>query len=239
VLAHWGQVTPFGIWRARDFRSAPPPPLWSRRYARDFNEVKDVGARHSAMRPPHQSDVAVFYAAVLAVGTWNPVVSQVTLARQHTLAFNARLFALLNMAISDALVANMHTKYEYRFWRPETAIREAALDGNPRTQADSAWEPFIVTPCFPSYGSAHAAASYAARRVAELLLGDHAIEVTLSSPAAASIVLEYGAFDEITEDIDNARVYGGIHFRFDQRAGGRQGTRIGAWIARHQLRVGR
>jgi hypothetical protein len=239
VLAHWGQVTPFGITRAKNFRSAPPPPLWSRRYARDFNEVKDAGALHSTGRPPHQSDVARFYAAVLAVGTWNPVVSQVTLTRQHTLAFNARLFALLNMAMSDALVAVMETKYVYRFWRPETAIREAALDGNPRTEADPAWEPFIVAPCFPSYGSAHAAASYAARRVAEALLGDHPIAVTLSSPAVAGVVLEYGAFDEITDDIDNARIYGGIHFRFDQRAGGKQGTRIGAWIARHQLRARR
>jgi hypothetical protein len=239
VLAHWGRVTPFGITEVERFRSAPPPPLSSRRYARDFNEVKDAGALHSTSRSPHQADVARFYAAVLAVGTWNPAVSQVTLARQHTLVFNARLFALLNMAISDGLVAVMDTKYDYLFWRPETAIRQAALDSNRLTEADPAWEPFVVTPCFPSYGSAHAAASYAARSVAETLLGDDEIEVMLSSPAVAGIVLEYADFEEITADIDNARVYGGIHFRFDQRAGAKQGTRIGAWIARHTLRVAR
>jgi hypothetical protein len=130
----------------------------------------------------------------------------------------------------------METKYEYPFWRPETAIRDAHLDGNARTTPDAAWTPFITAPCFPSYGSAHAAASYAARAVAEALLGDDEIEVSLSNPAIPDVMLEYTAFDEITEDIDDARVYGGIHFRFDQRAGARQGRKVGAWIVHHNLR---
>jgi len=156
--------------------------------------------------------------------------------QRNRLSFNARLFALVNMAISDALVSVMETKYVYTFWRPETAIRAADLDGNRHTEADSAFEPFIATPCFPSYGSAHAAASYAARNVAEALLGDDGVEVSLSNPAVAGVVLEYNTFEEITEDIDNARVYGGIHFRFDQRAGARQGRKIGAWVVHHNLR---
>jgi hypothetical protein len=239
VLAHWGSVTPFGLTSAHQFRSAPPPPLAGRRYARDLNEVRLVGAQQSEFRSPHLSDVARFYAAVLAVGTWNPAVAQVTLARGHGLSFNARLFALLNMAISDGLIAVMETKYEYDFWRPETAIRAADLDGNSRTEADAAWTPFIVAPCFPGYGSAHASASYAARAVAEALLGEDDVEVMLSHPAVPGIVLDYCAFDEITEDIDDARVYGGIHFRFDQRAGARQGRSIGKWVVRHHLRPDR
>jgi hypothetical protein len=235
VLAHWGQVIPFGIPSAELFHSAPPPPLSSRRYARDLNEVKAVGGADSSLRSPHHTDVARFYAAVLAVATWNPAVSQVSLSRPRRLAFNARLFALVNMAISDALVAVMNTKYEYTFWRPETAIRAAGLDGNRRTSADPGWTPLVAAPCFPSYGSAHAAASYAARTVAEALLGDGEIDVTLSHPAVAGVVLDYCAFEEITDDIDDARVYGGIHFRFDQRAGAAQGRRIGAWMVRHEL----
>ncbi len=235
ILAHWRHVTPFGIPSAELFHSAPPPPLSSRRYARDFNEVKAVGAVDSSLRSPHLADVARFYAAVLAVPTWNPAVSQVTLSRPRRLAFNARLFALVNMAISDALVAVMTTKYEYTFWRPETAIRAAGLDGNRWTSADPGWTPLVAAPCFPSYGSAHAAASYAARTVAEALLGDGEIDVTLSHPAVAGVVLDYCAFEEITDDIDDARVYGGIHFRFDQRAGAVQGRRIGAWMVRHKL----
>ena len=236
VLAHWRHVAPFAMTSADQFRSVRPPRLSNGRYARDFNEVKEVGALNSATRPQHKADVARFYAAVLAVATWNPAVAQVTLTQQRSLSFNARLFALLNMAMSDGLVAVMDTKYEFTFWRPETAIREAAGDGNRRTEADPGWEPLIPAPCFPGYGSAHAAASYAARRVAESLLTEDEVEVTLSNPAVPGIALEYGAFDEITDDIDDARVYGGIHFRFDQRAGARQGRKIGSWIVRHHLR---
>ena len=95
---------------------------------------------------------------------------------------------------------------------------------------------FVTTPCFPSYGSAHAAASYAARTVAEAVLGDEETEIVLSSPAVPDVIREYTTFEEITDDIDDARVYGGIHFRFDQRAGARQGRKIGAWVVKHYLR---
>jgi hypothetical protein len=236
VLLHWRDVAPFGIKSADQFRPGPPPPLSSRRYARDLNEVKEVGGIDSSQRPAHMADLARFYAAVLAVGTWNPAVAQATLRKPHSLPFNARLFALLNMAISDGAVAVMDAKYEYAFWRPETAIRAADLDGNRWTQPDGGFVPFVTTPCFPSYGSAHAAASYAARAVAESVLGDDETEIRLSTSAVPGVVLEYETFEEITEDIDDARVYGGIHFRFDQRAGARQGRKIGAWVVNHHLR---
>jgi hypothetical protein len=239
VLLHWRDVTPFAIKSADQFRPAPPPPLASRRYARDLNEVKHVGAIDSTERPARLADVARFYAAVLAVGTWNPAVAQATQRERHSLPFNARLFALLNMAISDGAVAVMDTKYEYVFWRPETAIRNADLDGNRWTEPDAAFVPFVSAPCFPSYGSAHAAASYAARAVAESVLGDDETEMTLFTSAVPGVVLEYATFEEITEDIDNARVFGGIHFRFDQRAGARQGRKIGAWVVNHYLRPAR
>ena len=238
VLAHWGNVTPFGIKRGDQFRSAPPPALTSRVYARDFNEVKEVGAATSLARPQNRTDVALFYNVVLAVATWNPAVAQVAVTRGTSLAQNARLFALLNMAINDGLVAVMETKYVYSFWRPETAIRAGDTDGNPRTDGDLAFVPLIPAPCFPSYGSAHAAASSAARRVAEAFFGDDCTPITLSHPAVPGVVLHYDSFEEITEDIDDARVYGGIHFRFDQRAGGRQGRQVGAWIYKHHLRPG-
>jgi hypothetical protein len=236
VLKHWGRVTPFGVRAVEKFHSAPPPPLTSRRYARDLNEVKEVGALTSTARTQHQTDVARFYSAVLAVATWNPVVRQVTAMQKSSLLSDARLFALLNMAISDGAVAVMHTKYQYNFWRPETAIHRADDDGNPWTSGDPSFQPLIAAPCFPSYGSAHAAASHAARRVAETYLGDEFPAVTLTNPAVPGIALEYEAFDEITDDIDMARIYGGIHFRFDQRAGARQGMRIGTRVYMDNLR---
>jgi hypothetical protein len=180
--------------------------------------------------------VARFYNVVLAVAAWNPAVSQAAAARRMSLTDKARLFALLNMAIADALVTVMETKYEYRFWRPETAIHSGDLDANPQTAADPGFTPFIPAPCFPSYGSAHAAASYAARRVAEAFFGDDGTPIVLSHPAVPDVVLYYESFDEITDDIDDARVYGGIHFRFDQRAGARQGKQVGEWIVGRHLR---
>ena len=235
VLKHWGRVTPFGVPAVEGFHSRPAPALSSRRYARDFEEVKEVGALASAARTAHQTDLARFYNVVLAVATWNPVVRQLAAMRAVSMAADARLFALLNMAISDGLVAVMHTKYEYTVWRPETAIHRADEDGNPWTSADPSFQPLIAAPCFPSYGSAHAAASHAARHVAEAFFGDEFPAITLTHPAMPGIALEYATFDDITDDIDTARVYGGIHFRFDQRAGARQGKRIGAWVYAHNL----
>jgi hypothetical protein len=236
ILLHWRNVTPFGIPDARQFRSEPPPPLTSRRYARDYAEVKEVGAADSPARPQGRADVARFYNAVSAVGVWNPALQQLAAARGLPLSRNARLFALVNIAISDGLVTVMETKYHYGLWRPETAIREAESDGNPRTEPDAGFVPYVTTPCFPSYGSAHAAASYAARRIAEAFFGHRCASVTLESPAVPGVVLSYDSFEEITDDIDDARVYGGIHFRFDQRAGARQGQGVGSWVYRHCLR---
>jgi hypothetical protein len=236
ILRQWGDVTPFGVPRVELFRSAPPPPLSSRKYAQDYMEVLLRGRRDGADRPPDRSDVARFYSVVLAVATWNPAMRQVSRAAGLSLAENARLFALLNMAMSDALVAVMDTKYHYRFWRPETAIHEGDVDGNPATQADPSFVPFITTPCFPSYGSAHAAAAHAALRVGQRLLGREFGPITLSSALVPGVVLTYTSFQAIADDIDDARVFGGIHFRFDQEAGGLQGRRIADWILAHWLR---
>jgi hypothetical protein len=236
VLKHWGKVTPFGLESASQYRSEPPPPLDSRRYARDLNEVQEVGSATSTARPQYKTDIARFYNAVLAVATWNPAVSQVAMTHKMSVSERARLFALLNMAISDALVSVMETKYEYTLWRPETAIHNADRDNNPKTDADPAFQALIAAPCFPSYGSAHAAGSYAARQVAETFFGDRRVEILLSNAAAPGIVLDYDSFEEITDDIDDARVYGGIHFRFDQRAGARQGRRVGRWVYAHYLK---
>jgi hypothetical protein len=239
ILRHWGNVMPFGVERVDRFRSAPPPPLTGNKYARDFNEVKRVGGMNSMERPQDRADVARFYAVVSAVGAWNPAVSQVAAARGTSLSSNARALALLNMAITDGLVASMETKYHYAFWRPETAIRAGEMDGNAKTHADFGFVPFITTPCFPGHGSAHAAAGYAARRIAERILGSGPHSITLSSPAVSGVTLHYTSFEDITDDIDDARVYGGIHFRFEQRAGARQGRRIGAYVLHHNLAPGR
>jgi hypothetical protein len=235
ILLHWGKMTPFAIVSSDQFRSNPPPSLGSGRYRRDYDEVKTVGDVGSADRPEDRAAVARFYAATSAVQAWNRAALQVTAPRPWSLAERARVLALLNMAINDALVSSMETKYFYQFWRPVTAIRAGATDGNDRTEPDGGFTPFITTPSFPSYPSAHASAGYAAREILERAGGIGRQSITLSNPAIPDVVLDYKNLQQITEDIDDARVYGGIHFRFDQEAGAWQGLRVGEYVFNHNL----
>lgn len=236
LFLHWRNLEPFGLERGDQFRSPPPPSLTSRRFAKDYNEVKALGRKDSEHRPAGRAAVARFFAAVQSQHAWNPIARQVAAARRSSLSENARLFALLNMAMNDALIAVMDTKYRYPFWRPETAIPLGDRDGNPKTDPDTAFEPFLPTPCHPSYPSAHASSSYAARAVLERLYGDGRHYVVLSSTLVPDVELRYSRLEDITADIDDARIYGGMHYRGDQRAGARQGRQVGEYVAAHHLR---
>ena len=235
-LPAWGEVTPFGLESGSQFRPPPPPALRSGRYAKDYNEVMLVGRVDSPFRPQDRTDVARFYAAASPVQVFNSAARQVSAAQGMTLSENARIFALLGMAMGDAAIACWDTKYHYNFWRPVTAIRAGDLDGNKKTVADPDWLPLIATPAFPSYASGHATVSGAARRVLERAFGKRGHEITLTTPTLPAVVLDYTALDQITDDIDDARIYGGIHFRFDQEVGARQGKHVGSYILENYLR---
>lgn len=228
-------MEPFGMRSSDQFRLGPPPALPGNRYTRTFDEVKAAGSTTSTQRPPDRAEVARFYAAVAPVAVWNGAARQLSTAQGKTLAENARIFALINMALSDGAVATFDTKYHYVFWRPETAIHDATFDGNDRTDPDAAWAPYIVTPCFPGYPSAHATLSNAAREVIEEVYGYGQISITLTSAAVPGVTLTYTSLPQITEDIDDARVYGGIHFRVDQDAGSALGRRVGRYVFSHNL----
>lgn len=232
----WGRVTPFGLQDGSQFRLPPPPPLDSHRYAIDYNEVKLVGRIDSLFRPQDRTNVALFYAAATPVQVFNPAARQVSAAQGKTLSENARIFALLAMGIADASIAVFDTKYFYNRWRPVTAIPNANFDENPLTDPDPTWLPLITTPAFPSYASAHGTLSGAARAVLERAFGKHRLAITLTNPQVPNVVLHYSAWAQITSDIDDARVYGGIHFRYDQEAGAQQGRRVGRYLLRHYLR---
>ncbi len=236
LFYQWRDVMPFGMRSPDQFRLGPPPPLVSVRYTRDLRELEDVGAANSLERPQDRTDVARFYAAVAPVGVWNPVARQLATADGSSLSENARALALLNMAMSDGAVATFDTKYYYVTWRPETAIHFADLDGNPKTDPDPSFIPLIAAPCFPSYPSAHATLSNAAREVLDHLYTSRLHSFTLSTPALPGIELKYTTLKQITDDIDDARVYGGIHFRFDQESGAELGRRIGKFVYKHNLR---
>ena len=126
LLPGWGRVTPFGLEEGSQFRLPPPPALHTGKYANDYNEVKLLGRIDSPFRPQDRTDVARFYAATTPIQTWNPAVRQVSAAQGRTLSENARIFALLTMAICDGSIAVFDTKYFYNRWRPVTAIWAAA-----------------------------------------------------------------------------------------------------------------
>jgi hypothetical protein len=236
LLPGWGQVTPFGLKEGSQFRLPSPPALHSGKYANDYNEVKLLGRIDSAFRPQDRTNVALFYAATTPVQAWNSAARQVSAAQGESLSMNARVFALLAMAMADGSIAVFDTKYSYNRWRPVTAISGGGLDGNKKTTPDPTWLPLIATPAFPSYASAHASLSGAARAVLERAFGKHGLAITLTNPGLPGIVLNYTTWDHITDDIDDARIYGGIHFRFDQEAGALQGRHVGRYILRHYLR---
>lgn len=232
----WQNVTPFGIQSASHFLLGPPPALTSHEYARAYNEVMTVGASDSIDRPQGRSNVALFYAATSPTQVFNQAARQVAEQQGRSLTHNARALALINMAMSDALVASFLNKYHYNLWRPETAIHAGDTDGNRKTDADPDWAPFVVTPCYPSYPSNHGSASNAAAAVLRRLYGDEEHAITLINPAVPTLVLQYSSFSEITEDISDARVYGGIHFRTDQAAGARLGRAVGRTVYQNNLR---
>lgn len=236
VFLHWRTLVPFVIQRAEQFRSDPPPALGGPAYARDYREVALVGGRDSRERSPDRTNVARLYADLSDAALWNLVARQLAAAHPRSLTEHARVLALLNMALNDAGIAVMETKYHYNVWRPETAIRAGAADGNERTEPDPAFEPFIRSPCFPSYPSGHGATSHAARTILERAFGGHGHAITLRTPSIPEIVLRYRTIKAITADIDDARVYAGVHFRFDQVAAAEQGRALGAYVHRHSLR---
>ena len=236
VFFHWQNVTPFGIRNAHAYLLPPPPDLTSNRYAKTYNEVMTVGSLTSTERSVDRANVVLFYAASSPTYVFNLAARQVSQERWHSLSENARALALINMAISDSLVASFYNKYHYVFWRPETAIRAGDTDGNPKTEADPSFLPFIVTPCFPSYPSNHGSGSNGATEVLRRLYGESGHSITISNPAVPSIVLQYTSFKQITDDISDARVYGGIHFRFDQDAGATLGRAVGTAVYKRNLR---
>ena len=236
VLYNWPNLRPFGIADAEAFRADPPPALTSPQYTRAFDEVKRVGSKTSTERPQDRTDVARFYAATSPAYIFSMAARQISDAEGRSMLHLARALALVNMAISDAAVASYGTKYHYTTWRPETAIHNADIDENPKTEAEQGWEPFITAPCFPAYTSNHASLSGAGAEVLRRVYGEGGHAITISNPAVQGLTYNYLTFDQLLSDIDDARVFGGIHFRFDQDAGGVLGRAVGTAVYKDNLR---
>jgi len=236
LLPGWGAVRPWALRSATQFRPDERPDLTSRRYARDLNEVQEIGAIDSATRSAEQTDIAKFWVASAAL-IWNPVLRQIVIARGLDESEAARDFALMNLAGADARIACWDTKYTVNFWRPITAIQRADEDGNPRTQADPAWAPLIPTPGFPEFVSGHTAVSGAMSMVLGLLFcDDPGVAFTATSPTNPGFERHWATFSEGLREVIDARVYSGIHFRSSDERGARLGRQVARFAARHVLR---
>jgi hypothetical protein len=236
LYPNWGKVATFGIQNGKQFRSEPPPAIDTDKYAHDYNDVKAVGDVNSTVRPQDKTDRARYFGGNFPLHVFNETAIQASAAQGKTLSENARIFALLNMAIADGLISSMESKFHYEYWRPVTAIRAGGTDGNQGTEPDPDWLPLVVTPPYPSYPSNYASAALAARAVLEEVYGKGGHSITLESGnPLVDVTLHYTEFSQMSDDINDARVNGGIHYRFDQDAGSRMGWDVGSYILRNHL----
>jgi hypothetical protein len=235
---HWGKVTPVGLASGRQFRPKPPPALTSCRYARDYNEVKSVGALSSTTRTPEETNLALWASMTSPVNLWNPVAVEIVTRQRKSLSQNARIFALLNMAIFDASIATFEAKYFYHLWRPVTAIHAGDLDGNSRTKADPGFMSLLTAPPYPAYPSGHGGLSNGGRVMLQRLLGTRH-SITLTNPGVPGLVLKYSRLRQVTDDIADARIFAGIHFRFDQVGAEILGRQVARYIHLNYLRCAR
>ncbi|HEU5135778.1 MAG TPA: vanadium-dependent haloperoxidase [Steroidobacteraceae bacterium] len=231
-----GHLDPFTLTSPTRFRSEPPPALTSERYTRDFKEVKDLGSLTSTARSAEQTDLAYFYSGNIPA-QWNGALRGVATRYLRRTGDSARLFALATMAAADALISSWDSKVHYVFWRPVTAIVEADNDGNPETIADASWQPLINTPNYPDYTSGANNVSGSMTRTLELFFGTDRVtfDVTTAVPNAVQKTRTYRRFSDAADDMVEARMLLGIHFRFADTAARTQGRRVADWAFNHYL----
>lgn len=231
----WGAVRPFALKTRDQFRPPAPYALTSAQWAKDFNEIKSLGAKTGSTRTAEQTDIARFW-QLTGPATYNPVARQLAAAKNLDLLDNARLFALSAIATADAAIAVFDAKYAYGFWRPVTAIRCADIDGNDATDMDAGWEPFIATPMHPEYPCAHCIFQGSAASVLQTLYGDSVPRFTMTSTTAPGVSRSFDKLSDYVADVVNGRVYEGVHYRTSGEVGAAMGRQIGEYVAQNYLR---
>jgi hypothetical protein len=237
LLPQWGFVASFAVPRASAFRPPGPPLLDSARWAADYNEVKAIGRAVGSTRTAEQTEIALFWADGAGTetppGHWNSIAQNV--GERNTLEENARLFALLNLAMADAAICSWDAKYANNFWRPVTAIRNGDTDRNEATAPDPDWSSLIVTPPFPDYTSGHSTFSGAAATVLALFYGTDNIAFETGSDFRPGVRRSFSSFSAAAQEAALSRLYGGIHYRSASEDGLTSGMAIGMWTFKNYL----
>jgi PAP2 superfamily protein len=229
-FTHWSHVTPFALERASQFRPGPPPALTSDTYSEVFNEVKSLGIAGSTTATPDQALTGRFWNGAIQ-NYWNEIAQTAAVAHDLTTAQNARLFALLNLTFADGVIAFYDAKYRYNFWRPVTAIREAATDGNPETLPDPNWLPEVgnTTPD-PAYPGAHAVISASGASVLISFLRRNHFDFSVSSEVLPGVDRSFTSFSAAAEEATLSRIFAGVHFRSDLTTGQRLGREVADFV---------
>jgi len=209
--------------------------LDSEQYVADFNEVRQMGSATSTLRTVDETDACLFWASTSGTYVWNRAAIDLGANLGTDLSDNAHLLATLNLAIADAVISCWDAKYHYEFWRPVTAIGLADTDGNPETIQDPDWTPLVATPAFPEYTSGHSSIAGAAATVLADYFGEETPFI-LESPAVAGWVRYYPNFTTAVDEVADARVFAGIHFRAACVVGTTTGSDVAAYILENRMR---
>ncbi len=233
ALTPWvAQMRPFAIESPSQYRAIGPPPLDSAQWAADFNETKSLGAANSTTRTAEQTEIGRFYGIEHPGAQYARIFREFAAEQGMSLADNARLFAVLYVTVTDAQIAVWDSKYHFGFWRPVTAIRAAETDGNPATDADPAWLPLVTTPGHPEYPAAHGAFTGAYAEALRRFFGSKLVNITLTSTATGTS-RTFNKTEHLINEIIEARIYGGMHYRTSCEHGVEMGKKVAKWVAKH------
>ena len=231
LLPNWPQVIPFTLSSGSSLRPQGPPALTSEEYTTAFNEVKVLGSATSSVRTPEQSQIALFWADSAGTetppGHWLRIAAEVATALGLPTIERARLLALVGLGVADAAIVAWDAKYSYNHWRPVTAIRAASTDGNAGSVEDQTWSPLIGTPPFPAYTSGHSTFSATAATIIARVLGSDNTAFTTTSQGLPDVTRSFSSFSAAAAEAGQSRIYGGIHFQYDNQQALDNGAELG------------
>jgi hypothetical protein len=227
VAPQWPDLKPFAMTSPSQFRPKPPISLASEQWAKDYNEIKELGEKNSSKRSVRQTEDARFWLLTGPLST-HPLHRQIAIRKEMSVIDSARFMAVITAAEADTMIAVLDAKYKYAFWRPITAIRNGDIDGHDATEREATWQPIDNTPMHPEYPCAHCIVSSAVASVIEAMLGTADIpEVSMTSPTAPGVTHRWTNLKAYADEVAAARIFAGFHYRFSTVVGQDMGRQIG------------
>ena len=239
LFPQYATAKPWGMDSASQFRPAPPPALNSALYTRDYNETKEMGGAKSTKRTDAQSDAVRFWTQANLAPAWYQAAAQASARKGLSVAENARLFALMSMALANCFIVDWDAKFTYNFWRPITAIRNGDQDGNDATERDAGWQPLNATPMHPEYPSQAGINAGAARGVLEAVFGGGTEGFIATDTSDARLSRKFTSFAQMDQEHKEVRIWGGIHFRNSLETGDAMGRKVADHLVANYMKPAR